>query len=266
MAHARRSVNPKIEKRGMQMGKEIKTIRQLKQQLQNYDPKLLISIVDEETGYSTIQWVKEKGLKKNVLYQWIKLVATHSCQLSTVEEFIETLHQFPEQMIVTIRNQEGHYSRLFLVVEEMNEQKWLMIVDDLTYQRYYKENEIDYKNQALDKMLDEMKKKHSDTEDAIHSWLCNQEEEQLFQGVLKKGRTIKGAVSYCLSKAQKQAGTNHAAMISDATVFSWVREYFLLEKIEEHSVQGTVKPSKRKEKKGKKEMVVDGQVSLFGDV
>lgn len=70
---------------------------------------------------------------------------------------------------------------------------------------------------------------------------------------------------YCLSEAKKQAGTNQSAMVSDEVVFSWVREYFLLEKVEVTPVQGLVNTNKPKERKSKKkeEKVVDGQVSLF---
>ena len=45
------------------MSKEIKTIKDLHSQLKNYDSHLLLSIFDEENGYSDIEWVKEKGAK-----------------------------------------------------------------------------------------------------------------------------------------------------------------------------------------------------------
>lgn len=173
------------------MSKEIKTIKDLQEQLDTYESNLLLSIVDDENGYSDIEWIKEKGRKQHVLYQWIKLVANHSLNLNTVETFKEKIAQYPEQMIVTLRNREGKYSRLFLVLEELDNQKWVMIVDDLTYQDYYQKNEINWKNKALEKMLEEMKQEHSDTEDCIHTWLCQQQDEKLFQGILKEDRTIK---------------------------------------------------------------------------
>ncbi|EGO9444348.1 MULTISPECIES: PcfK-like family protein [Enterococcus] len=247
------------------MSKEIKTMKELEAQLKKYDSHLLLSIFDEENGYSDIEWVKEKGTKKNVWYQWVKLDANHSVHLNTIETFIQKIAHYPEQMIVTMRNKKGRYSRLFLVLEELEGQEWVMIVDDLTYQEYYQKNEIDWKNKALEKMLEEMKEKHSDTEDCIHSWLCQQQEDELFQGVLKKDRTIKGAVAYCLSQAKKQAGKSQSAMVSDEVVFSWIREYFLLEKVEVTPIQGTVNTNQPKERKSKskEEKVVDGQVSLF---
>ncbi|EOW1885782.1 Cas9 inhibitor AcrIIA9 family protein [Enterococcus hirae] len=248
--------------------KEIKTIKDLKIELQQYDADLMLSIFDEETGYSDIDWFKEKGTKQNVWYQWLKLASNHSLHLQTIEQFVKKMAQYPEQMIVTMRNTEGKYSRLFLVVEKLEGQQWVMIVDDLTYRTYYKQIESDNKTQALEKMLEEMEKEHSDTEDCIHSWLCTQEDDQLFQGILKKDRTIKGAVAYCLSQAKKQAGKTQSAMVPNEVVFSWVREYFLLAKVEVPLIQGTIQSSKPKLKKanGKKEKVVDGQVSLFDEV
>lgn len=241
------------------MSKEIKTIKDLQSQLKNYDSHLLLSIFDEENGYSDIEWVKEKGAKKNVWYQWIKLGANHSMHLNTIATFVEKITQYPEEMIVTVRNKEGHYSRLFLVLEELEGQEWVMIVDDLTYQSYYQKNEIYWKNKALEKMLEEMKQEHSDTEDCIHTWLCQQQEEELFQGVLKEDRTIKGAVAYCLSQVKKQAGNSQSAMVSDEVVFSWVREYFLLEKVEVTPVQGSINTNKPKERKSKKKSRKGGE-------
>lgn len=84
----------------------------------------------------------------------------------------------------------------------------------------------DIKKMALAKMLEEMQDKHSGAEDAIHNWLCDQDDETLFKGISKEGRTIKGAMQYCVSQAEKQK-TGNAAMVDDQTVFSWVRKYFL---------------------------------------
>lgn len=83
----------------------------------------------------------------------------------------------------------------------------------------------DIRETALAKMLKEMQEKHSGAEDAIHNWLCDQDDETLLQGTLKEGCTIKGAMQYCVSQAEKQK-TGNAAMIDDQTVFSWVRKYF----------------------------------------
>ena len=84
----------------------------------------------------------------------------------------------------------------------------------------------DIRKTALAKMLKEMQEKHSGAEDAIHNWLCDQDDETLLQGTLKEGCTIKGAMQYCVSQAEKQK-TGNAAMVDDQTVFSWVIKYFV---------------------------------------
>lgn len=87
---------------------------------------------------------------------------------------------------------------------------------------------------AHDKMLKEMMEEHSETEDAIHNWLCKQDSDtELAYGILKDDRTIKGAVNYCTQKAKEQFSKGGpVAMVADDTVYSWVREYFILDKID----------------------------------
>lgn len=98
----------------------------------------------------------------------------------------------------------------------------------------------DIRKTAFAKMLKEMQEKHSGAEDAIHNWLCDQDDETLLQGILKEGHTIKGAMQYCVSQAEKQK-TGNAAMIDDQTVFSWVRKYFVsVEQIETGNTQAVV--------------------------
>lgn len=118
---------------------------------------------------------------------------------------------------------------------------------------------IDTKNKALEKMLEEMNKKHTPSEDAIHNWLCDQEDEELLNGVLKEGRTIKGAMQHCMAEASKQRVGN-AAMIDDPTVFSWVRRYFTDDSVPKNQneikaevVSTETKKEKRKSRKPKKE-------------
>ena len=111
------------------------------------------------------------------------------------------------------------------------------------------------KDKALDKMLDEMNKKHSGAEDVIHNWLCDQESEDLFEGILNKDKSIKGALKYCTDQASKQKEGN-VAMISDQTVFGWVYKYFTSKKLPKSNsnIQATVKvvsqsPKKKSAKK-----------------
>nr|WP_321303383.1 Cas9 inhibitor AcrIIA9 family protein [uncultured Trichococcus sp.] len=102
-------------------------------------------------------------------------------------------------------------------------------------------------------MLQEMNGEHSGAEDAIHNWLCEQEDERLLQGILEEGRTIKGAMQHCVSLARKQK-TGNAAMVDDQTVFSWVRSYFVSdEKIETKETGAVVAVGAKPEAKVKKE-------------
>ena len=61
-------------------------------------------------------------------------------------------------------------------------------------------NEI--KEKALAKLLEEMKEDHGPAEDAIHNWICDQEDEKLFKGVLADKKSIKEALKYCANQAK----------------------------------------------------------------
>ncbi|HER5692253.1 TPA: hypothetical protein VK377_000629 [Streptococcus pyogenes] len=124
------------------------------------------------------------------------------------------------------------------------------------------------KEKALSKMLDEMNKKHSAAEDAIHNWLSDQDDEELFKGILDDKKSIKDAMKYCINQAQKQK-TGNCSMVDDKTVFGWVRVYFTGKTKKIEPVQATVTvsqentkviPKKNKKSKG----VVEGQLDLFG--
>lgn len=128
-------------------------------------------------------------------------------------------------------------------------------------------------------MLEEMNKKHSPGEDAIHNWLCDQDDVKLLEGILKDGKSIKGALEYCAGKA-KEHKTGNFAMVDDKTVFGWVKKYFTSSKtdkvdkvVAKVEVGPASSPAKPKEKattkaivpKPKKEKgVVEGQLDLFG--
>ncbi|EAD8741635.1 hypothetical protein A5511_13200 [Listeria monocytogenes] len=109
---------------------------------------------------------------------------------------------------------------------------------------------LSIKEQALNKMLTEMNEAHSGAEDVIHNWLCTQEEEAIFEGIMKDDRSISGAVKYCSSRASKHQAEG-VAMIDDKTVFSWVRKYFISEKVPKSSVKATVKSTATKPEKAK---------------
>ncbi|EEQ0086029.1 hypothetical protein HCU44_000995 [Listeria monocytogenes] len=109
---------------------------------------------------------------------------------------------------------------------------------------------LSIKEQALNKMLTEMNEKHSGAEDVIHNWLCTQEEEAIFEGIMKDDRSISGAVKYCSSRASKHQEEG-VAMIDDKTVFSWVKKYFISEKVPKSSIKATVKSTAAKPEKAK---------------
>lgn len=72
-------------------------------------------------------------------------------------------------------------------------------------------------NTILSKFDDEMSKPHTDTEDRIHNWLVdNQDDQELMNGLkknLKPERTINGAMQYAIYKAsQMLVGPRQGAM------------------------------------------------------
>ncbi len=81
------------------------------------------------------------------------------------------------------------------------------------------------KQKAIAKMNNEMSKKHSPAVDAIHNFLCDQNDDELFEDINKDGKSIADAYAYCVNKASEQRDGN-CAMISDSAVFGWVVDYF----------------------------------------
>lgn len=81
------------------------------------------------------------------------------------------------------------------------------------------------KRKALAKMNEEMNQKHSPAIDAIHNWLCEQNDDDLFEKMCQDGKTIKAAFEYCVNNASKSR-ENNCAMIADSVVFGWVVDYF----------------------------------------
>ena len=105
---------------------------------------------------------------------------------------------------------------------------------------------------AVSHFDDEMAEAHTPTEDAIHNWIVDhQEDDELIAGILKHlDRTIKDAMGYCIRKASKSDYRNgQGAMVDDATVFSWVKEYFTAEKGETKSVVGKMTTGSKKSTK-----------------
>uniref|UniRef100_UPI0006615A67 Cas9 inhibitor AcrIIA9 family protein n=1 Tax=Enterococcus sp. 255_ESPC TaxID=1579344 RepID=UPI0006615A67 len=118
------------------------------------------------------------------------------------------------------------------------------------------------------KMLKELETDHDSTLEVVHNWLCRQTDEALFLGILKEDRTLKGAMTYCIGKAQEQSKDQSSAMVADEVVFSWIKEYFLLEKLPETKVVGKVTTTAKKKSTKKSETKperkeVDEQMNLF---
>ena len=81
------------------------------------------------------------------------------------------------------------------------------------------------KQKAIAKMNNEMSKKHSPAVDVIHNFLCDQNDDELFENICKDGKSIADAYAYCVNNASKQRD-GKCAMISDSVVFGWVVDYF----------------------------------------
>lgn len=81
------------------------------------------------------------------------------------------------------------------------------------------------KQRALTKMNEEMSKPHIFAVDAIHNWLCVQEDDELFEGICKEGKTVANAYTYCVNKASEQCDGG-CAVVADSVVFGWAAEYF----------------------------------------
>jgi phage protein len=119
---------------------------------------------------------------------------------------------------------------------------------------------------AVSHFDDEMAEAHTPTEDAIHNWIVDhQEDDELIAGILTHlDRTIKDAMAYCIRKASKSDyREGQGAMVDDDTVFSWVKEYFISDEVEIGSVFGRMTTDKAgmKPKKAKAE-----QLDLFSDL
>jgi len=79
------------------------------------------------------------------------------------------------------------------------------------------------KEQALAKMLLEMNQPHDETVDEVHNFLCEQEDDELFAGILMEGKTIQDALNYLVAEAKK----NRRFRISDSEGYKIIKQYFL---------------------------------------
>lgn len=81
------------------------------------------------------------------------------------------------------------------------------------------------KQQALNKMLDEMNKPHDEVLDYIHNVLCESEDEELFAGILVEGKTIASAFNK-MAELAKKAAKNSMAFFSPQKGMDIIIDYF----------------------------------------
>ena len=139
-------------------------------------------------------------------------------------------------------------------------------------------------NTILSKFDDEMSKPHTDTEDRIHNWLVdNQDDQELMDGLkkdLEPKRTINGAMQYAIYKASQQlVGPRTRAMgsmVDDSVAYAWFKEYFTTEELVMGPIDGlshaqmshaqvSATPKPKPKPKKKKSTVNDNQLDLFND-
>ena len=137
-------------------------------------------------------------------------------------------------------------------------------------------------NTILSKFDDEMSKPHTDTEDRIHNWLVdNQDDQELMEGLeknLEPKRTINGAMQYAIYKAsQMLTGPRQRAtgtMVDDSVAYTWFKEYFTTENLVMGPIDGLshaqvshaqVNTTSKPKPKKKKAPVDDNQLDLFSD-
>lgn len=246
----------------------IQTVKELRYALKQYKQKLATTIFSDTQGYISVAFKKEVIEKDGKNVQFLCFYPNYEVALYPVETLLIYLEKLPEQAIATIKDPDGHYSSLYLTIDETTDQginyQWLVISDKLSYERFFYTKQATTQELAFEKMLKELEVEHDSTLEVVHNWLCRQTDEVLFLGILKEDRTLKGAMTYCIGKAQEQAKDQSSAMVADEVVFSWIKEYFLLEKLPETKAVGKVttttkkKPTKKSERKE-----VDEQIDLF---
>ena len=208
----------------------IQTVKELIHALKQYNQNLATTIFDDTQGYISVAFRKESIERNGKTFQFLCFYPNYEVALYPV----------------------------------------VVISDKLSYERFFLTSTLTAQEQALEKMLKELETEHDDTVEYIHNWLCKQNDESLFQGILKEDRTIKGSVTYCMGKAQEQAEKrpNAMVMVTDEVAFDWIKEYFILEKLPEMKAIGKVvttakKKSNKKEEPKPQRKEVDEQIKLF---
>ena len=138
------------------------------------------------------------------------------------------------------------------------------------------------REQAHEKMLAEIKDSKSSVAERLHVWLCNTDDEELIQTVLKPDRNLNQATEYLYAKGSKIAHKG-VADVTQEMEQAWAREYYLPsekgETIEKEVIKEVEKvvyrtptaedigaylmQQKQSKKKGKSETEKEEQESLF---
>lgn len=250
----------------------IQTVKELIHALKQYNQNIATTIFDDTQGYISVAFRKESIERNGKNFQFLCFYPNYEVALYPVVKLLSYLEKLPEQATIAIKDPDGNYSSLYLTIDETidqgNKYKWLVISDKLSYERFFLTSTLTAQEQALEKMLKELETDHDSTLEVVHNWLCQQTDEALFLGILKEDRTLKGAMTYCIAKAQEQAKNESSTMVADDVVFSWIKEFFLLEKLPETKTVGKVttttkkKPTKKSETKSERKEV-DEQIDLF---
>lgn len=215
---------------------KINTVGKLVSGLQNFDKQLPVAIFDRELGYMSVAFKKEITKKNDIEFQWLRFYAHETIQMYTIETLLGYLSKLPEQATILKKTEENKFTPLYLSIEGMRENgnyyQWLVISDELEYDRFFRkfdvkinENETE---KALEKMLLEVKTESSESIERVHQYLCKQTDLALFTGILTEGKTIKSALNYCSEKARELVKKEKFAMVEDDTVFEWIKEYFII--------------------------------------
>lgn len=242
------------------------TIQQLQEHLSKFDKSLPVAVFDCDRGYMSVAFKKEEKIKNGKSFQWLTFYAHETIQMYDIKTLQGYLSRLPLQAPIAKKTENEEYTSLYLSIDSMRENgkfyQWLVLSDELEYDRFFRQHDTKEEEnhiepvlengteQALEKMLLEMKTNKSQQIESVHQWLCKQTNQELFQGILTEGKTIKGALTYCSKKAQEQAQKGHFAIVEDDTVFQWIADYFIHYKLPKAKPKKKTKaqPKVKKEK------------------
>ena len=219
------------------------TIQQLQEHLSKFDKNLPVAVFDCDRGYMSVAFKKEEKIKNDKKFQWLTFYAHETIQMYDINTLLSYLSKLPPHATIAKKTENDEYTSLYLSIDSMRENgkfyQWLVLSDELEYDRFFRQHDTKTEKnhtepvlencieQALEKMLSEIKQESSQPIERIHQWLCKQTNQELFKGILTEGKTLKGAFTYCSDQARKIAKNSPSVMVEDDTVFQWVSDYFI---------------------------------------